>query len=345
MTGVPGSGAPLLEAIDLQVHFPVGGGSLGRGRAFVRAVDGVSFTIERGQTLGLVGESGSGKSTIGLSLLGLVRPTGGRVRLDGEDVDFGRSSLQRLRARTTMVFQDPNASLNPRRSVAASVREPLEIHGLHRGSAARRARVEELLDLVGLSGRFAERYPHELSGGQRQRVGIARALACEPELIILDEPVSSLDVSVQSQIMNLLRRLQGELGLTYLFIAHDLAAVEYMSHRVLVMYLGRIVETATRESLYRSPRHPYTKALLSAIPSAEPGETSAARLLLEGDIPSPISPPSGCRFRTRCPWAIAACAETDPHLEAAGSDGEVACIRADEIAAGAPAALAGTSGA
>ena len=336
---------PLVEAVDLQVHFPVGGGSFGRSGGVVRAVDGVSFTIERGQTLGLVGESGSGKSTIGLSLLGLVEPTGGRVRFEGQDVVFKRDGLKRLRTMATMVFQDPNASLNPRRSVGASVREPLEIHHLHPGKDARRARVAELLDLVGLSDRFAERYPHELSGGQRQRVGIARALACEPELIILDEPVSALDVSVQSQIMNLLRRLQGELGLTYLFIAHDLAAVEYMSHRVLVMYLGRIVETATRESLYRSPRHPYTKALLSAIPSAEPGETSAARLLLEGDIPSPISPPSGCRFRTRCPWAIAACAETDPRLEAAGSDGEVACIRADEIAAGAPAALAGTSGA
>ncbi len=331
----------LVEAIDLQVYFPVSGGSLGRKGAFVHAVDGVSFTIERGQTLGLVGESGSGKSTIGLSLLGLERPTGGQVRVDGEDVDFSAASLKRLRAKATMVFQDPSSSLNPRRSVGASVREPLEIHGLHKGRDARRRRVDELLDLVGLSARFADRYPHELSGGQRQRVGIARALACEPELIILDEPVSSLDVSVQSQIMNLLRRLQRELGLTYLFIAHDLAAVEYMSHRVLVMYLGRIVETATRESLYRSPKHPYTRALLSAIPSAEPGERPPQRLLLEGDIPSPISPPSGCRFRTRCPWAIADCSEVDPQLLPADADGEVACIRADEIAAGVPVEQAG----
>jgi peptide/nickel transport system ATP-binding protein len=232
-----------------------------------------------------------------------------------------------------MVFQDPNASLNPRRSVGASVREPLEIHGLHKGRAARRRRVEELLDLVGLSGRFADRYPHELSGGQRQRVGIARALACEPELIILDEPVSSLDVSVQSQIMNLLRRLQRELGLTYLFIAHDLAAVEYMSHRLLVMYLGRIMETSTRDALYRSPRHPYTKALLSAIPSEEPGQAQD-RILLEGDVPSPISPPSGCRFRTRCPWAVDACGQEVPELEP-WAEGAVACIRADDIAAGA----------
>jgi oligopeptide/dipeptide ABC transporter ATP-binding protein len=328
---------PLVEAMDLQVHFPVGGSSLGRRGQVVRAVDGVSFTIERGETLGLVGESGSGKSTIGLSLLGLVQPTGGHVRFDGEELRFAGASLRRLRTQTTMVFQDPNASLNPRRSIGASVREPLEIHGLYRGRDARGARVRELLDLVGLSSAFAERYPHELSGGQRQRVGIARALACEPQLIILDEPVSALDVSVQSQIMNLLRRLQRELGLTYLFIAHDLAAVEYMSHRVLVMYLGRIMEVATRQSLYRAPRHPYTKALLSAIPSDEPGQQVRERLLLTGEIPSPIDPPSGCRFRTRCPWAVEACAEVDPPLEASASSGSAAaCIRADEIAAGAP---------
>ena len=321
---------PLLEAVDLQVHFPVGRGSV------VRAVDGVSFQVEQGKTLGLVGESGSGKSTIGLSILGLERPTGGRVLLDGAELDFGRAGLRELRTKATMVFQDPNASLNPRRSVGASVREPLEIHGLHRARAARKARVGELLDLVGLSSSFIDRYPHELSGGQRQRVGIARALACEPELIILDEPVSALDVSVQSQIMNLLKRLQAELGLTYLFIAHDLAVVEYMSHEVLVMYVGKIMERADRDSLYRSPRHPYTKALLSAIPSAEPGGQEREPMLIEGEVPSPISPPSGCRFRTRCPWAIAACAETDPPLEAAGDDSAVACIRADEIAAGAP---------
>lgn len=328
--------APLVEAVDLQVYFPVGGGAMGRGGAHVRAVDGVSFTIERGETLGLVGESGSGKSTIGLALLGLVHPTGGQVHFDGSQLDFGRADLKRLRTRATMVFQDPNASLNPRRSVGASVREPLEIHGLHKGGSSRQARVADLLDLVGLSARFADRYPHELSGGQRQRVGIARALACEPELIILDEPIASLDVSVQSQVMNLLRRLQRELGLTYLFIAHDLAAVEYMSHRVLVMYLGRIMEAASRDALYESPRHPYTKALLSAIPSAEPGVAERERLLLEGEIPSPISPPSGCRFRTRCPWAIAECAEIDPQLESAGAGNAVACIRVDEIEAGAP---------
>ena len=322
--------APLLEAIDLQVHFPVGGG------AVVRAVDGVSFQIERGKTLGLVGESGSGKSTIGLSILGLERPTAGRVLLDGAELDFSRAGLRELRTKATMVFQDPNASLNPRRSVGASVREPLEIHGLHKGREARKARVGELLDLVGLSARFTDRYPHELSGGQRQRVGIARALACEPELIILDEPVSALDVSVQSQIMNLLRLLQAELGLTYLFIAHDLAVVEYMSHEVLVMYVGKILERATRDSLYQSPRHPYTKALLSAIPSAEPGVAERERMLIEGEIPSPISPPSGCRFRTRCPWAVEACAGSDPPLEPTGEDGAVACIRADEIAAGQP---------
>ena len=325
---------PLLEAIDLQVHFPVGRG------AVVRAVDGVSFEVERGKTLGLVGESGSGKSTIGLSILGLERPTGGRVLLDGAELDFSRAGLRELRTKATMVFQDPNASLNPRRPVGASVREPLEIHGLHPGRDARVARVGELLDLVGLSSRFIDRYPHELSGGQRQRVGIARALACEPELIILDEPVSALDVSVQSQIMNLLKRLQGELGLTYLFIAHDLAVVEYMSHEVLVMYVGKIMEQADRDALYRSPRHPYTRALLSAIPSAEPSEQVRERMLIEGEIPSPISPPSGCRFRTRCPWAIAACAKVEPPLETVDEGTAVACIRADEVAAGAPVGVA-----
>ena len=320
---------PLLEARDLQVHFPVPGGGT------VRAVDAVSFAVERGETLGLVGESGSGKSTIGLSILGLERPTGGQVLLDGAELDFSRAGLRELRTKATMVFQDPNASLNPRRSVGASVREPLEIHGLHKGGEARKARVGELLDLVGLSSRFIDRYPHELSGGQRQRVGIARALACEPELIILDEPVSALDVSVQSQIMNLLKRLQGELGLTYLFIAHDLAVVEYMSHEVLVMYVGKIMERAGRDALYENPRHPYTKALLSAIPSAEPGVAERERMLIEGEIPSPISPPSGCRFRTRCPWAIGACADTAPELTVVDQDVAVACIRADEIAAGA----------
>ena len=321
---------PLLEAIDLQVHFPVGGGSV------VRAVDGVSFQIERGKTLGLVGESGSGKSTIGLSILGLERPTGGQVLFDGAPVEFSRSGLKQMRTRATMVFQDPNASLNPRRAVGASVREPLEIHGLHKGGAARKERVNELLDIVGLSARFADRYPHELSGGQRQRVGIARALACEPELIILDEPVSALDVSVQSQIMNLLKRLQAQLGLTFLFIAHDLAVVEYMSHEVLVMYLGRIMERADRESLYRSPRHPYTKALLSAIPSEEPGEHKREQMLIEGEVPSPISPPSGCRFRTRCPWAMPECAEVDPPLEKTGDHSAASCIRLEEVAAGLP---------
>ena len=320
--------APLLEARDLEVHFPVGGGSV------VRAVDGVSFAVERGQTLGLVGESGSGKSTIGLSILGLERPTGGQVLLDGAELDFSRASLRELRTKATMVFQDPNASLNPRRSVGASVREPLEIHGLHQGREARKARVGELLDLVGLSARFIDRYPHELSGGQRQRVGIARALACEPELIILDEPVSALDVSVQSQIMNLLKRLHAELGLTYRFIAHDLAVVEYLSHEVRGMSVGKIMERAGRDALYEHPRHPYTKALLSAIPSAEPGVAERERMLIEGEIPSPISPPSGCRFRTRCPWAVDACAETDPPLDPVGEDGAVACIRADEVAKG-----------
>ena len=324
---------PLLEAIDLQVHFPVGGGSV------VRAVDGVSFRIERGKTLGLVGESGSGKSTIGLSILGLERP----------DRRAGAASTERRSTSAapgcSSCARGPRWSSRTRTprstravSVGASVREPLEIHGLHKGGAARRARVAELLDIVGLSARFADRYPHELSGGQRQRVGIARALACEPELIILDEPVSALDVSVQSQIMNLLKRLQAELGLTYLFIAHDLAVVEYMSHEVLVMYLGGSWSEPTRESLYRAPRHPYTKALLSAIPSEEPGERKREQMLIEGEVPSPISPPSGCRFRTRCPWAAPECAEVDPPLEKTGEHSAASCIRLEAVAAGLPVA-------
>ncbi len=310
--------APLLEAVDLQVHFPVGGG------AVVRAVDGVSFEVERGKTLGLVGESGSGKSTIGLSILGLERPTGGRVLLDGRELDFSRAGLRELRTKATMVFQDPNASLNPRRSVGASVREPLEIHGLHPGRRARNARVGELLDLVGLSSRFIDRYPHELSGGQRQRVGIARALACEPELIILDEPVSALDVSVQAQVLTLLERLRVEFGLTMLFISHDLAVVKNVSDRVMVMYLGRVCEDAEVNELFRSPRHPYTAALLASVPG-NPLSLPPASELISGEPPSPIDPPSGCRFRTRCPNATDRCAAEQPALVEISPNHRLAC--------------------
>ncbi len=270
--------SPLLTVNDLQVWFPVHGGVLRRVVDQVKAVDGVSFTVDRGETLGLVGESGSGKSTTGLALLRLVDPTGGRVLFDGTDVTaLRRGELRALRRRMAMVFQDPYASLNPRRAVGASVAEPLEIHNLHPGAEARRRRVAELLELVGLGGDFAERFPHQLSGGQRQRVGIARALAVEPDLVILDEPIASLDVSVQAQVMNLLRRLQRQLGLTYVFVAHDLAAVRHVSDRVAVMYRGKLVEVGDRDSVYGAPQHDYTKRLLAAVPIPDPRRERARR--------------------------------------------------------------------
>ena len=309
------------ELDDLTVHFPTPAGT-------VRAVDGVSLAVRRGETLGLVGESGSGKSTAGLALLRLVDPTAGRVRVAGEDVTrWSRRRLRATRRHVAMVFQDPQASLDPRRTVGDSIAEPLIVHRLASSAAARRARVAELLDLVGLRADTAGRYPHELSGGQRQRVGVARALAGEPDLIVLDEPIASLDLSVQAQIMNLLRHLQRDLGLTYLFIAHDLAAVEHMSDRIAVMYLGRIVETGPPERIYRHPAHPYTAALLSAVPVADPRvERERRRIVLTGDIPSPVDPPSGCRFRTRCPQARPACAETDPAPAEVGPGHHAACL-------------------
>ncbi|SCG55348.1 ABC transporter ATP-binding protein [Micromonospora halophytica] len=313
------------ELDDLTVRFPTPAG-------LVRAVDGVSLRVRRGETLGLVGESGSGKSTTGLALLRLVDPTSGRVRVTGQDVtQWSRRRLRGLRRRVAMVFQDPHASLDPRRTVAASIAEPLVVHRLTGAGAARRRRVEELLDMVGLRHDLADRHPHELSGGQRQRVGIARALAGEPDLIVLDEPIASLDLSVQAQIMNLLRGLQRELGLTYLFIAHDLAAVEHMSDRVAVMYLGRIVETGTPAQIWQTPAHPYTAALLSAIPVPDPQvERHRRRIILTGDIPSPVDPPAGCRFRTRCPQARPDCARTDPTLVEVGPGHRAACLYAGD---------------
>ncbi len=317
------------EVEDLRVWFD---GPEGR---HVRAVDGVSLQVRRGETLGLVGESGSGKSTTALALMRLVKPTSGRIRVDGKDVTtLSRRRLRPLRRRVAMVFQDPAASLDPRQTLGESIAEPLVVHRLATGRQARHDRVAELLDLVGLPGDVAQRHPHELSGGQRQRVGIARALAGDPDLVVLDEPIASLDLSVQAQIMNLLRRLQRELGLTYLFVAHDLAAVEHMSDRVAVMYLGRIVETGTPAEIYSCPAHPYTAALLSAVPVADPVvERTRRRVVLRGDIPSPVDPPSGCRFRTRCPSVQDDCAERDPALLAVGEGHRAACLYAGDAVA------------
>ncbi len=318
----------VLTVEDLAKHFIVGGRTLdrafGKKPKLVRAVDGVSFDIAEGETLGLVGESGCGKSTVGRSILRLHKPTRGKIELDGQDISrTSRHALRPLRQHLQVVFQDPFSSLNPRRTVGQSVAEPIANYGLAR-NAALRARVTELFKRVGLRADQVDRYPHEFSGGQRQRIGIARALGTNPKLIVLDEPVSALDVSVQAQVINLLVDLQQEFGLAYLFIAHDLAVVEHISARVAVMYLGKIVEIADKKSLFESPRHPYTKALLSAVPSADP-DAASKRIVLQGDIPSPSNPPSGCRFRSRCPVAEAICANEEPPLETQGPGHRTAC--------------------
>ncbi|MBT8224538.1 MAG: ABC transporter ATP-binding protein [Dactylosporangium sp.] len=322
------STGPLLAVEDLRVRFPVRStGLVRRHSGEVSAVDGVSFAIGRGETLGLVGESGCGKTTTGLALLRLVEPSAGRVAFDGTEVTtLGARALRALRRRMAMIFQDPYASLNPRMSIASIITEPLEIHGLHRGRQHRRRRVGELLELVGLSPDYGNRYPHEFSGGQRQRIGIARALATEPDFIVADEPIAALDVSIQAQIMNLLEDLQDTLGLTYLFIAHDLAAVGHISDRVAVMYLGRVVEVADRAALFEAPRHPYTRALLSAVPVARPQvERRRDRIILGGEVPSAADPPSGCRFRTRCPVVFDRCSVVDPVLARQQDGHQVAC--------------------
>ncbi|MEX2655323.1 MAG: ABC transporter ATP-binding protein [Acidimicrobiia bacterium] len=319
---------PLLQVDGLKVHFPeYGSGVFRRQTGTVKAVDGVDFEIARGETLGLVGESGCGKTTTGLSLLRLVEPTDGTVIFDGEDVRaLDKTGLRRIRRRMSMIFQDPFASLDPRMSVSDIVSEPISIHGLADSKGARNWRVGELLELVGLNPDYRNRYPHEFSGGQRQRVGIARALATEPDFIVCDEPIAALDVSIQAQIMNLMEELQDELGLTYLFIAHDLSAVQHFSDRIAVMYLGKIVETATREALASHPRHPYAEALLSAVPVPDPEvERGRTRILLEGDVPSPLDPPSGCRFHSRCRYRFEPCDSIVPDLVDAGSGHAVAC--------------------
>jgi oligopeptide/dipeptide ABC transporter ATP-binding protein len=306
---------PVVEVSDLTMHFPIRKGLLQRTVGHVRAVDGLSFSVARGTTLALVGESGCGKTTTGRCVLRLLEPTAGTIRFQGRDLAGLRTSeLRRLRRRMQVIFQDPYSSLDPRMSTADIVGEGLEIHGIASGQA-KLDRVAELLEMVGLSRQDLRRYPHQFSGGQRQRIGIARALATEPELIVCDEAVSALDVSIQAQILNLLEDLQAELGLTYLFITHDLNVVRYIADRVAVMYLGQLVELADTQELFGNPIHPYTQALLSAVPSLDPDTaTRPARVRLEGDVPSSANPPSGCRFRTRCPSATRDCASVEPEL-------------------------------
>lgn len=319
----------LLEVRNLRKAFAVAPGPLGGKPQQLRAVDGVSFALRRGETLGLVGESGCGKSTTGKLILRLIEADDGEILVNGQDIrPLSQHQLRPLRRQMQMIFQDPYSSLNPRQRVGDIVGEPLRIHGLQSGPALR-TEVIRLLGTVGLTAEHYERYPHEFSGGQRQRVGIARALAVRPSLIIADEPVSALDLSIQAQVINLLRDIQQEFGLTYLFIAHDLSVIEHMSDRVAVMYLGRIVELADADELYRTPRHPYTEALLNAVPVPDPNRRQ--RKPLKGEVPSPLAPPAGCHFHPRCPYALAICAEVYPPLEDKGGGHLAACHFSGEV--------------
>lgn len=320
----------ILDVRDLKMYFPVTRGILRRKVADVKAVDGVTFKLKRGETLGLVGESGCGKTTIGRCVLRLYKPTGGQVLFEGEDISsFPEKKIRQIRSNMALIFQDPYSSLDPRQSAGSIVGEPLKIHHWVGSQAEYKDRIEQLFRLVGLDPSMTDRFPHEFSGGQRQRIGVARALACEPSLIICDEPISALDVSIQAQIINLLEELQeGIKGLTYLFIAHDLSVVRHISDRVAVMYLGRIVEITQSRMLYGNPLHPYTKALLSAVPIADPFvEEKRERIILKGEVPSPLNPPPGCSFHPRCFQAIPECSQVVPPLHDVGGGHEVACIR------------------
>ncbi len=319
---------PILEVENLTKYFKVGGGLLGGKALTIRAVDGISFSVRAGETFGLVGESGCGKTTLGQTIIRLYDPTSGSIRFDGKDISsLSGAKMRPYRRDIQMIFQDPSASLDPRMTVGGIIAEPLNIFSV--GSRKeRQEQVRELLKVVGLNSYFANRYPHEFSGGQRQRIGIARALALNPKLVICDEPVSALDVSIQAQVLNLLKRLQGQFNLTYLFIAHNLAVVAHISDRVGVMYLGKLVEIGEARTITELPKHPYTKALISAIPLPIPGRQKS-RIILEGDVPSPARPPSGCRFHPRCPIARPDCAEVEPQLRPIGADHWVACHYAE----------------
>jgi oligopeptide/dipeptide ABC transporter ATP-binding protein len=336
--------SPLVEVRDLVKHFPIRQGVIfQRQIGAVKAVDGVSFDVLDGETLGIVGETGCGKSTTARLLVRLLDPTSGSIMFEGDDIATASGgALKELHRKVQIIFQDPYSSLNPRKTVGSIISDPYIIHGMYTGDGERKKQVQELMDRVGLNPEHYNRYPHEFSGGQRQRIGVARAIALEPKLLIADEPVSALDVSIQAQVLNLLRNLQREMGLTLVFIAHDLSVVRHMCDRVAVMYLGKVVELAPSDELYSFPRHPYTGALMSAVPVPDPSGAKRERQLLDGDVPSPANPPSACRFHTRCPKAQDICSVDDPPLESKGAVGVTAChfpLTLDEVRLRLPAAL------